>query len=156
MDRQGRADKREKSVIENITIGVLVLIMMVSFIYYFFKQEKQLTKVAYTTIANTFSTRVTSIRGQWFMDNQPSELSIDDHKVLVKLNSKGWVDFSPISNNCEKIWQAVMSVDLTFMKQPVSAISLTNESAKGRFCRYQLASGEYFDYSLTSGVVKSD
>lgn len=90
------------------------------------------------------------------MDNQPSELSIDDDKVLVKLNSKGWVDFSPISNNCEKIWQAVMSVDLTFMKQPVSAISLTNESAKGRFCRYQLASGEYFDYSLTSGVVKSD
>ncbi|WP_286270012.1 hypothetical protein [Thalassotalea hakodatensis] len=154
MTQQEQANSREKSLSENIIIITLVACLMSVFIYYFFKQEQRFTKVSFETAASTFSTRVMSIRAQWFMENQPSVVTIKKEDMTISVNGKGWVDFQQVNNNCGKIWQVVMQSPLTFMNQPVAAIERFREKPTlQRSCRYQLASGEYFDYALQTGTV---
>jgi len=157
MSRQSQANKKEKSLAENVLIVTLVACLMGTFIYYFFKQEQQLTQVGYNTLARNFSSKVTAIRAQWFMDNQPNVVIIkegDAESRNISVNSKGWVDYLAERQNCQKVWLAVMENDLTFMNQPIVVVEIKHEQYRLKnICRYSLVSGESFDYQIESGKV---
>jgi len=157
MSRQSQANKKEKSLAENVLIVTLVACLMGTFIYYFFKHEKQLMHVGYNTLARNFSSKVTAIRAQWFMDNQPTLVIIkegDKASRNISVNSKGWVDYLAERQNCQKVWLAVMENDLTFMNTPIVVVEIKHEQYRLKnVCRYSLVSGESFDYQIESGKV---
>jgi len=157
MSRQSEANSRERTLGENIVIISLVAILMGAFIHYFFKQEQQFTQAGFGAVAKKFSAKVTAIRAQWFMDNQPDIVIIKEANVEeehISVNQKGWVDFAGELQNCRKVWQAIINADLSFMNQPVAVVEVKNEqNPLKNVCRYSLASGEYFDYHLESGNV---
>ena len=155
MTRQGQANNREKSMGENIIIITMVAGLMAIVIYYAFRQEGQITQVGFESLANTFISKVTSIRAQWFMENQPNVVVLKDKNIKIKVNEKGWVDYSPESGHCVKTWQAVMHPELTFMNQVVVALEVRkDQQGELAYCRYQLSTGQYFDYFPTTGKVE--
>lgn len=159
MSTQSDSNQREKTLGENIGIVLLFAIMMAIFIYYFFKQETQLTQVAFDRVANNFSAKIMAVRAQWFMDNQPKFVIIKDNENNtrhIEVNKSGWVDFQSNDQNCRQIWSVVTESELSFMNQPVIIVEINNDlEHKLNVCRYSLPSGEYFDYYLTQGKVTS-
>ena len=162
MTRQLVADKKEKTLAEQIVVIALVAIFMTSFIYYFFKQESQLTSTGFNAIAKQFAVQVTTIRAQWYMDKQPNIVVIsrlelnnnNDENSHISVNKKGWVDVKVQSLACEKIWHYVVNAPMSFIKNPVIAIEVKRKSTPfGRICQYSLASGLYFEYKSYNGKV---
>lgn len=154
MTRQQEFDVREKAISENVIILTIVASFMAVFLYYVFKQEQDVTEVGFNAVSQAFATRLTAIRAQWFMEGQPAIIRLKENDILVELNEKGWVDFSPDPQNCQKVWYAVIESELMFLKQPVAAIAINYEgNSKLKSCRYQLPSKHYFDYQLSSGRV---
>lgn len=155
------AEKKEKSLTEIIIVIVLVALLMASFIYYFFKQQGQITRTGFESIAQTFSARVTVIRAQWFMDLQPSFVVIKNNQsqnngakaLKVPVNKSGWVDIENSELSCQIIWQYVMEAPLLYMKAPVGAILVESENQALPYCQYSLSSGEYFTYHRHNGKV---
>ncbi|MGB1197566.1 MAG: hypothetical protein ACPG46_00880 [Thalassotalea sp.] len=157
--------KREKTLAEQIVTVVMVCLLMSSFLYYFLKQEQQLTTVGFQAIASSFSAQVAAIRAQWFMDKQPSIVLLkkqygqtgdQEDTQAIRVNKKGWVDSEVVIDNCVLIWQQIMNSPLTFMNQPIT-ILLVNQTEKETqgVCRYMLASGEYFEYNPDNGKVSN-
>jgi len=162
MSRQLVADKKEKTIAEQIIVGMLVALFMGSFIYYFFKQEGQLTSAGFDAIARQFSVKVTTIRAQWYMDKKPNIVQLstlglnthEDENNAIPVNQRGWVDVSAQNLACEKIWQLVVDAPMIFMKNPITAIEVKRKSTEfGRVCQYNLASGLYFEYKSENGSV---
>lgn len=144
-----------------VIIIAMVSVLMAVFIYYFFKQEASFTDTNFTAMKNSFSARVTVARAQWMMDNQPSSLILQagpeagnsSEKLALTLNRNGWID-SKQQHPCEKIWNMAMDSPLQLMKSTISAVELQGVDSKGfSYCRYIVASGEYFDYNAGSGRV---
>jgi hypothetical protein len=155
------AEKSEKSLTEIIVVVVLVALLMASFIFYFFKQQGQITRAGFESIAQVFSARVNGIRGQWFMDLQPRFVTIQSSQmqpdggniVQVPVNKSGWVDTPSTSLPCQMIWQYVMEAPLLFMKEPIGAVLVEHEKQGLPYCQYSLSSGEYFTYQRQNGKV---
>jgi len=72
MYKPNAADRKERTLAEIVIIVLLSAILMMNFIHYFFKQEDKLTQVAFNRITQSFSTKVTAVHAQWFMDQQPN------------------------------------------------------------------------------------
>ena len=159
MTRQGEANNREKTLGENVMMVALVASLMSVFLYYFFKQEREFTQVGFDVVATNFSAKVTAIRAQWFMDNQPDSLVVkekDGTTTIIQVNAKGWVDFSNSGANCRRVWQVLISEDFSFIKQPVAVIEFQDETNELKsHCRFSLPTGEYFDYFFVTGKVLS-
>lgn len=153
------AEKKEKSLTEIIIVIVLVALLMASFIFYFFKQQGQVTRTGFESIAQVFSARVMVIRAQWFMDLQPSVVVVKSNQVKdnaskvmkIPVNKSGWVDTKNSELPCQIIWQYVMESPLLYMKAPIGAILIENEMKP--YCQYSLSSGEYFTYQRHNGKV---
>lgn len=171
MTTQQVSNKKGKSLAENLMIIVMLGVLMVVFISYFFKQEEHLTKAGFDSVANTFSARVTGIRAQWFMDNQPRWVVIKEIEIVngkstnirIPVNSSGWIDVEDSVNesninHCQLIWQQVLATPMVYMKQPISAVLVKVQPKQigkkaNRLCQYGLPSGEYFEYQPSSGRV---
>tara|TARA_R110000744_G_scaffold76431_8_gene151474 strand:- start:5038 stop:5544 length:507 start_codon:yes stop_codon:yes gene_type:complete len=155
------SEKNEKSLTEIIVVIVLVALLMASFIFYFFKQQGQITRAGFESIAQVFSARVTGIRAQWFMDSQPDVVNLKSNQVQpdggrvlkVQVNKSGWVDTNNEALSCQIIWQYVMEAPLLYMKEPVGAVLVEYESQVEPYCQYSLSSGEYFTYHRNNGKV---
>ncbi|MFT5635942.1 MAG: competence protein ComGC [Cognaticolwellia sp.] len=155
------AEKNEKSLAENLVVIVLVALLMASFIFYFFKQQEQITRAGFESIAQVFSARITGIRAQWFMDLQPSTVNVESSQiqadggrmVKIEVNKSGWVDTKNVSFSCQIIWQYVMETPLLYMKEPVGAVLVEYENQVVPNCQYSLSSGEYFTYHRHNGKV---
>lgn len=151
--------KRERSLAEQVIIVILLGCLMASFLYRFFEQESELTKVAFDSVSSQFVSQVTAIRAQWFMEKQPNKVYISNNNkenigYWVEVNQDGWLASSSDKISCEQIWQWVMRSELVFMKQPISVFKITKTKNIGDDrCRYQLASGEYFEYWPNTGKV---
>ncbi len=148
--------KREKSLAENVITVAVVSALMASFIYYFFRQDQQITQTGFDNIANNFSARVTAIRAQWFMDNQPDLVITKDNnlnQVNIRVNRYGWVDYEG-RQRCKKVWFAVMDSELFYMKQPIIVLLIENKSKLiEKSCQYALPSGEFFNYQMRTGKI---
>jgi hypothetical protein len=164
MSKYAEVNNREKTLGENVLIIALIAVLMSSFLYYFFKQERQLTEVGFDAVARNFSASVLAIRALWFMDGQPDEIVLKETgkpSVTLKVNQQGWLDFDGKKEKCHKIWLALMTTELFFMNQPIAVLeiqtkmndsdSIQNKSVTT--CRYSLPSGESFDYNLSNGKV---
>jgi hypothetical protein len=155
------AEKSEKSLTEVIVVIVLVALLMASFIFYFFKQQGQITRAGFESISQVFSARVTGIRAQWFMDLQPRFVTLKSSQkqaggvetVKVSVNKSGWVDSQNDALLCQVIWQYVMEAPLLYMKEPVGAVLVEFENQGPPYCQYSLSSGEYFTYHRHNGKV---
>ncbi len=156
MSRQNVSDKKEKSLAEIVIIVLMVAILMMVFIHYFFKQEEQLTKVGFNTLTQNFSTKITTIRAQWFMDKQPRVVNLVSSGTTqeIYINESGWVDSPKNELACRIIWNVVIAEPLTLMNMDINVkqVSVMNKN-KGRVCRYSLATGESFDYNSSDGKV---
>jgi hypothetical protein len=149
-------NKTGKTIVENVIIVLLLAILMMSFVFYFFKQEDNLTQIAFDRINQTFATKVTTVRAQWFMDKQPSivHVEIDNEIQSIVLNHKGWIDVKDKELSCAKIWNIVMIEPMMLMKTPISAVEIKKHNMEvGRICQFELPLGEYFQYNSQNGKV---
>lgn len=152
------SDKKERSLVEMVIIVLVLALLMMSFILSFFKQEEKFTEVAYSRLAQNFSTKVTAVHAQWFMDKQPDNivLSLPQESQRIYVNRRGWIDTLDNENACANIWKTVIMGPMRFMNSPVSAVEIRSGNiVVGRVCRFELPSGEYFEYSSESGKVSS-
>lgn len=161
MSRNSVIVKREKTLAEQIITVVMVAVLMAGFLYYFLRQEGQLTKVGFERLATNFAAKVSTIRAQWYMDNQPKMVLLKEQgqqQTLRKItvNKNGWVDSNSANSLCVIIWQQVMDSPLEFMNKPLVALQINNNTGSNtRSCRYMLASGEYFQYNIDNGKVSN-
>ena len=153
--------KKEKSMAELIVVVVLLSLLMAHFISYFMGQNDKITQIGFNALANNFYSKVTVVHGQWFMDMKPRRvkvLSMQNAKIeSIKVNKQGWIDAAPdVLLPCEKIWQYALNSPMTYMRSPVSAIEvIDNTLTKGRICRYSISSDVFFEYhSLQGKVIK--
>ena len=159
--------KREKSMAEFLLIVACVLLMMAIFAYYFFKQEDEYSKVAFERLANNFADKIVVTHGQWLMESRPKTIELkrfgDDYRAnsdstavnqIWRLNKNGWLD-SEDNNACYEIWRIVTETELTVLPEPISVLETQTSGQLGRVCRYQLASGTYFDYNSRTGDVST-
>ena len=82
MSRNSVIVKREKTLAEQIITVVMVAILMAGFLYYFLRQEGQLTKVGFETVATNFAATVSTIRAQWYMDKQPRIVLLKEQDLV--------------------------------------------------------------------------
>ncbi len=64
------SEKKEQSLAEFVVIVALVGVLMAVFINFFIKNESQFIRAGFTTIAQTFNTKVSAVHAQWMMDKQ--------------------------------------------------------------------------------------
>jgi len=155
------AEKSEKSLTEILIVVVLVASLMASFIFYFFKQQGQISQAGFSSIAQVFSARVNGIRGQWFMDLKPRFVGLTSHQIQpdggliiqVPVNKWGWVDSHEANLPCQIIWHYVMEAPLLYMKDPISAVLVEQQKQVLPYCQYSLPSGKYFTYQRHNGKV---
>ena len=155
------ANKSEKSLTEILVVVVLVGSLMASFIFYFFKQQGQISQAGFSSIAQVFSARVNGIRGQWFMDLKPRFVHLASNQIQpdgglmlqVPVNKWGWVDSHDQALSCQMIWHYVMEAPLLYMKDPIAAILVEQQKQVLPYCQYSLPSGEYFTYQRHNGKV---
>lgn len=153
------AEKKHGSIIEFLIVVVLVGVIMKLLLDVFFSQQEKVTNIAFVGLAQTFTSKVNVVHGQWLMDEQPNtvELKRSNSGItqLVQVNKLGWIDSKHSSLACHEIWQQVLEMPLQVVKSPVVAVELHNKSIKnGRLCRYSIANGESFDYRSDTGKVK--
>ena len=140
--------------------------MMAIFIKYFIKYEAQFTRAGFSTIAQTFNTKVNAVHAQWMMDKQPRIVYLASlnqaAKQAVSVNRAGWIDVQQQQLPCEAIWLLVMEVPMNVMQYSVSAIEVhkiqkSNQSQQSSVensqCRYVLRDGSYFQYNRANGKV---
>lgn len=173
MTRKSVSEKNEKSLAEVILTVLMVLLLMSIFIYYFFKDDSQITKAGYSALASSFFAQVSSIRAQWYMENQPEVVAItvmndgsseNEVKKYIPVNKYGWVDISArydVENEsttaCQKIWHYLMDIPMSFMRQPISAVEIKKKGTRtGRICRYSIESGDFFEYHSDKGKVLTE
>lgn len=164
-------EKKEKSLVELIVIVILLTVLMAVFLGYYFKHEQKFSDTGFHGLANNFSSKVQVVHAQWLMDKQPSSVKVKGHQIndieIVTVNKNGWLDvdfdrgFSSkvLIQPCQRIWQLALGIPQSLIKQPVSAVQVKRggHRANGGYtgtCRYQLASGLYFDYDTRTGKVE--
>lgn len=159
------SEKNEKSLAEFLVIISLVGVMMAVFINYYIKNEAQFTHAAFTTLAQSFNTKVSTVHAQWLMDKQPNIVLVasfnNKEKKAISVNKAGWVDVKQ-ELACEAIWQLIMETPMSLMQFPISAIEVHNLQdmnqgnqgiSKKSECRYLLFDGSYFQYNRVKGKV---
>ncbi|MDX2369718.1 MAG: hypothetical protein QNK36_15185, partial [Colwellia sp.] len=154
------SEKKEKSLAEFLVIITLVGVMMAVFINYFVKGEAKFSRAGFTTLAQTFNTKVSAVHAQWLMDKQPNIVLVasfnNKNKQAITVNHAGWVDVKQKELACEAIWQLIMETPMSLLQLSISAIEVhdkTNEQheqAKVQ-CRYVLLDGSYFHYNRANG-----
>ena len=152
-------DKKQRSTIEFIVVVVIIAIMMKLLVDVFFSQQAKITNTAFVGLAQSFTSKVNVVHGQWLMDKQPNTVVLNrlnsNTREFVRVNEMGWVDNEHTSLVCHQIWQQVLAMPLQVVKSKVIAIEIKNNAIKnGRLCRYSIANGQYFDYRSDTGKVK--
>jgi len=170
--KNAASNKRERSLGELVLVVLVFALLMAIFIHYFFKSEAQINRVGFASLASSFVSKVILIHGQWLTDGRPKQVNIVEYEQVngdrvhrqVTVNNAGWVDSNLKNLACQQIWQFVMAMPMTFVRQPISAIRLQRQSAaseqvkasdRATICRFSIKSGEFFEYSAKNGKVNS-
>lgn len=156
------SEKKEKSLAEFLIIIAFVGVMMAVFINYFIKNEGQFTHAGFSTLAQGFNTKVSTVHAQWLMDRQPSTVQLvsfnKKDKQAISVNKAGWIDVKQKQLVCEAIWQLIMETPMNSMQFSISAIEVysnlneRDEKTKEQ-CRYVMLDGSYFQYNRANGKV---
>ncbi len=152
-------EKKQRSLAEFIIVVVIIAVIMKLLLDLFFSQQAKITNTAFVGLAQSFTSKVNVVHGQWLMDEQPGLVVLkrmnSKEKQYVNVNKAGWVDNDHDSLACHIIWQQALSMPLNVVKSKVIAIEIKNKAIKnGRLCRYSIANGQSFDYRSDTGKVK--
>lgn len=153
------SEKKQASTIEFLVVIIIVAVLMKLLIDLFFSQQEKITNTAFVGLAQSFTSKVNVIHGQWLMDEQPDIVILSRlnsmEKQYVNVNNFGWIDSNHTSLACHNIWQQTLAMPLQVVKSVVIAIEIQNKTIKnGRLCRYSIANGQSFDYRSDTGKVK--
>tara|TARA_B100000809_G_scaffold147481_1_gene144968 strand:+ start:102 stop:596 length:495 start_codon:yes stop_codon:yes gene_type:complete len=151
--------KKQKSIIEFILVIIIITVLMKILLDLFFSQQENITHIAFVGLAQSFTSKVNVIHGQWLMDKQPDIVILSQlnnkEKQYVNVNRLGWIDTNQTSFACHHIWQQTLAMPLQVATSIVIAIEIKNNDIKnGRLCRYSLVNGQSFDYRSDTGKVK--
>jgi hypothetical protein len=152
-------NKKHKSLIELVIIVVIIGLLMKLCIEAFLKSQANVTNSLFVQIVQQFTTKVNIVHSAWLTKGQPTVVRLQQlsgtNSQLVPVNTKGWVDEKQPGFRCQRIWQHVLSVPLQIANTEVLAVDINLGSNKDNyFCRYQLTSGEFFEYHPKTGKVK--
>lgn len=158
MSLKSSVEKREKSMAELLIVVVVFSVLMAIFISYFMPQKARMSHTGFNRLANNFISQLTTVHGQWLMDNKPAVVILssmsEGKKEHVPVNKLGWIDVNEPAIACQMIWQLALDIPMDFMQSPVSAIEVKNTSQKmGRICRYSVSSITFFEYYTATGKV---
>jgi len=153
------AEKKQRSYFEFIMVVLVIAVLMKLLIELFFSQQARITDTAFVGLAQSFTSKVNVVHGQWFMDKKPNIVVLNSlhsmEKQYITVNKFGWIDNDHGSLACNEIWQQTLAMPLTVVKSIVVAIEIQNKAIKnGRLCRYRIANGQYFDYRSDTGKVR--
>ena len=135
------------------------MILMKLLLDLFFSQQEKITNTAFIGLAQSFTSKVNVVHGQWLMDEQPNIVILSRINTTVKeyvnVNKAGWIDNNHTSLACHKIWKQTLGMPLKVVKSPVVSIEIKSKAIQGgRLCRYSIANGQSFDYRSDTGKVK--
>ncbi|PKI13156.1 hypothetical protein [Colwellia sp. 12G3] len=152
-------EKKQASIIEFLIVIIIVAVLMKLLIDLFFSQQEKITNTVFVGLAQSFTSKVNVVHGQWLMDEQPNVVVLSrlssNEKQYVNVNRFGWIDNNHTSLACHNIWQQTLAMPLQVVKSVVIAIEIHNKAIKnGRLCRYSIANGQSFDYRTDTGKVK--
>lgn len=153
------SEKKYSSTIEFIIVVVIIAVLMKLLLDLFFSQQEKITDTAFVGLAQSFTSKVNVVHGQWLMDKQPDVVVLSrlnsEEKQYVQVNKSGWIDSKHPNLACSYIWQQTLTMPLQVVKSAVIAIEIQNKSIKnGRLCRYSIANGQSFDYRSDTGKVQ--
>ena len=160
MLNQSRAvEKKQRSLTEFIVVVVIIAVMMKLLLELFFTQQENVTNTAFVGLAQSFTSKVNVVHGQWLMDEQQAIVVLkqlnSQEKHYINVNGAGWIDNQHSSLACQNIWHQTLTMPLRVVKSPIIAIEIKDKTIKnGRLCRYSIASGPSFDYRSDTGKVK--
>jgi hypothetical protein len=158
MSKLSKTVDKKKSLTEFIIVIIIIGILMNLFINLFFEQRAKLTNSILLSISQQFTTKVNLVRSAWLTSSQPQVVKLlqlsGKGSQLVPVNTKGWVDVKGSNQKCQRIWQHVLMTPLLVANTEVVALEINGESTSNQYiCRYQLISGEFFDYHPKNGKV---
>lgn len=155
----------------NLSVVLLFVGLMLSYIIYFNESKPNLKLVRFETFAESFKTSVQKAHVQWQAEGQPDIVilstftpRLDDNESLVEtdkhpifMSIAGWpkAEFSGLG--CERIWDMVLNTPLSIKGFKVIAeyydgVNLSGNSVDSR-CRFRLSGGAYFEYKVHTGEV---
>jgi hypothetical protein len=171
MKKNQAADEHSRGLFVNITVVVVFVSLMLSFIVYLNDGSTNLRRSALENLAEQFSTSVRNSHWQWQGEGRPQIVmlityanTLGENKTLIETGRKpifmthlGWPKAEPTSEGCANIWNMVlnMPMDIDGFKifaEYYDGLKLSN-NALDSVCRYRLSTGSYFEYKVFLGQV---
>lgn len=171
MQKNQASEERNRSVFLNVTVVLVFVGLMLSFIVYFNESRPNMRRIGLETLAESFRESVNNAHWQWQAEGRPEIVvlsmfspRLDDNKTLVEtdqrpifVNQDGWPKADPTSKGCERIWNMVLNIPMEIQGFKVIAeyydgLKLA-ESKMASVCRYRLSTGPYFEYKVNTGEV---
>lgn len=174
MQKNQAAEERNRSVFFNVSVIIIFVGLMLSFIFYFYTTSPSIKQVNLANLATSFATSVNSAHWQWQAQGRPEIIimstfapRLDDEKTLVEvdkrpvfMSSAGWPKAANSGKGCEDIWNMVLNVPLDnegfrVIAEYYDGVKLSGNVEQSR-CRYRISGGSYFEYKVFTGeVIKS-
>ena len=171
MQKNQAAEERNRSVFFNVTVVVLFVVLMVSFIVYFNQNAPNLRRVTFENLAKSFASSVHNVHWQWQAEGRPEIIllsvfapRLDDQNSVVEtekrpvfLNELGWPKADGSRLGCEQIWDSILNMPMEIEGFRVLAEYYDGTKLSGKYtdsrCRYRLSTGPYFEYKVFTGEV---
>ncbi|SET64099.1 hypothetical protein [Thalassotalea agarivorans] len=159
---QQDVERRERSLIENMFVGLFVFFMMAVFIMFFFMHDEGIEDKGLASLAKSFTVHVNNVKAQWLIDSKTDvvfyqlyDMNTDSKETRkVRVNKKGWPDNQEQHFACRIIWMELMAQPLEVLNKQISAIEVVKKDfGEGRLCQFGIDSRVYFEYNSANGVV---
>jgi hypothetical protein len=171
MRREQATNEHYRSLFINITVVVVFVSLMLSFILYLNDGSTQFRRLALENLAEQFSTNVSNSHWQWQGEGRPqivmsityanklgdNNALVETDKKLIFMSRRGWPKAELTSKGCVNIWNMMldMPMDIDGFKifgEYYSGLELSNNPLDS-VCRYRLSTGPYFEYKVFFGQV---
>ncbi|KXI30107.1 hypothetical protein [Paraglaciecola hydrolytica] len=171
MQKNQAAEERNRLVFINVTVVVIFVSLMLSFIVYFEQGRPNLKRLTLENLAESFATSVNNAHWQWQREGRPPIVilstyapRLDDQKTLVETDkrpvfmaSNGWPKAEPTGKGCEQIWNMVLNLPMEIegfrvIAEYYDGVKLSGNAQDSR-CRFRLSTGPYFEFKVASGEV---
>ena len=171
MKKNQAADERNRSVFVNITVVMVFVVLMVSFIRYLNDGSTNLKRSALDNLAERFSTSVSHSHWQWQGEGRPQIIMLSsyanklgENNTLIETDKRpvfmshlGWPEAEPTAKGCADLWSMVLNIPMNIdgfqiLAEYYDGVKLVNKTLES-VCRYRIATGQYFEYKVSSGHV---